>query len=99
MKQHTKYKFTTFSLLTDVCKDTFDEVENRHGFGGTQEVGVNAEADCRTACLSKVFEECGAYDFNTLANTCWIHQTAPEPSIIGTAIGITHYTRVQCTTG
>ena len=91
------HKYTIFHyyilLITD-CTDTFAKSDDMNGSGGIQESGVNTEAACRTACLAKSFEQCGAYDFNTAANTCWLFTTAP--SSLNSADNIDHYRREQC---
>ena len=53
--------------------------------------------DCQTACLAQDFDDCGAYDFDTIMGRCWLYQTAPQSSSLNTAAGFNHYVRVRCT--
>ena len=67
---------------------------NMNGQGGVQETGITTQAACQTACLAKTFAQCGGYDFNKDANSCWLFTT--EPASLNAATNIDHYKREQC---
>ena len=86
--------FKKFSLHFQGCVDTFQISANMNGANGQQQAGISTNAACEAACREKPFAECGAYDFNTNANTCWFFTT--EPSSLNDANGVNHYKREQC---
>ncbi len=69
-------------------------MDDRNARGGRREADVKTDTGCEAACLAKSFEECRAFDFNTLDKSCWLHKDAP--SSLRPANGINHFTRTKC---
>ena len=79
------------------CADSFTKTVNKNAVGAAFEASATTEAQCETVCLSKSFSECGAFEFDTINNECWIHTDKPEESDLASANGINHNSRNICT--
>ena len=79
------------------CSDTFTPMTDKHGYGGVRKDGISMNDDCRKACLAQDFDDCGAYDFDTIMGRCWLYKTAPQSTSLNAASGLNHYVRVRCT--
>jgi len=78
------------------CTDTFGISTNKHGINGAEQSGVTTVSSCNSVCLAKAFAQCGAYDFDTQSNKCYLFQV--EPVSLNDKTGTNHYTRKACTT-
>ena len=65
-----------------------------NGPGATRATGVTSQADCEAACLAKTFDQCGAYDFDKGASSCWLFTS--EPGSLNPATNVDHYKRDKC---
>ena len=82
--------------VTD-CIDTFEQFVNKNAGGATMDETADTIIECQSTCLYKSYSECPAFEFNTDSNECWIHSS--KPYSLNDLNGITHYSRVQCTSG
>ena len=76
------------------CVDSFTKNSNKNAAGAAQDTTATTQEQCEDVCLAKSFSSCGAYEFNTQKNQCWIHGS--RPASLNDASGIDHYTRTQC---